>query len=319
MFPHLAILKQAYEIVRRRYFLWVWGLFLGGTTILNLSGAAMKRLPVWRWEKIAAAYTAWLARQDPETASWLLLAALAVPLVLIVIFGLSKGAVIWSAGELAKKTADRPQQPTLRTSFAAGKKFLWPVAGLQILTTIVLVLLLLIFAFPIYYLTTAGAAAQATILLLLALVIMLPTIVIFGFIHLFGPIFIVLYGRGINQALALSFGLLRHKMKDSLVLAAFLIGLEILFFLALAFSLLVAALPVAALLLLLAWLKLFAAFWTVGIGAFVAAVIYVIVLKAGFAAFANITWVLALGEMIGTIKSEEPEPALARQPAASTE
>lgn len=312
MFPYLDILKKAYELARKHLWLWVWGFFLSGITIVNLSSF---RLP-GAGRHFRALAEEWLAKQNYDAALWFTPTVLAGLLLLLVLYGLAKTATVWAAGELLKPPAQQRIFPTLKRSFLAAKKHFAPVLGQQILITLVFALLLLLFALPIYYLFLAEAVARAIVLLILAVAIFLPVTLIFGFLHLFGPIFIVLYERDINESLALSFRLIRQKFKECIVLSAFLIGLEILFVAAVAFSLILFALPVAILLLPLIWLNFPLSVLVITGTAFFAAGLYAIVLKSGFAIFTNIAWVLAVQEMVKTQKFPAEAKALAAEPVA---
>ena len=312
MFPYLDILKKAYELARKHLWLWVWGLFLSGITIVNLSSFRLPRAG----RHFRAIAEEWLLRQNDDATLWLTPTVLIVLLLLLVLYGLAKTAAVWAAGEFLKPPPGPKVPPTLKISFLAAKKYFAAVLGQQILITLVFILLLLLFALPVYYLFLAEAVARAIVLLMFAVVIFIPVTLVFGFLHLFGPIFIVLYERGINESLALSFRLIRQKFKECIVLSAFLIGLEILLVAMTAASLLIFALPVVLLYFSLMWLGFsYSALLISGAGFFIAG-LYAIVLKSGFAIFTNIAWVLAVQEMVRTQKFPEEAKALAAEPAA---
>lgn len=252
-----------------------------------------------------------------EKTELFILAALGVLLalaLLVSVTALAFGAVIWSAGELVRPEAER-KTVSFFSSLQASRGFFWRILGLQILVTAGFAVLTLILSLPVFFLFEAGAAGRAIILLLLGLAIFIPAALMFGFMHLYGPVFIVLFDRKIREAISLSFNLIRKKLKESVILAAFLLGLSLLFILAQIFSIILFSIPVAVLIWVAVRLDLTLAAEVMSILSLALAVCFLLALHAGFAVFQSTAWVLAVKEMVRTIKSEKEEPALAVEPA----
>lgn len=213
-------------------------------------------------------------------------------------FGLSKGVVIWSAMKFSGKFAkEKPEPVNLAAAWRAGRRFVWPIVGLNFLASILFLALILVLAVPILHLWSAGEIGQTVTLLLMGLGIVLPATAVFGFLLIYGPIFIVVYQANIRGAIFLAFNLLRHKFKESLLLFIFVTSFSIILF----------SVPVALLGLL--FLKLGWAVAALGI-------CVIVILFAGFSVFQNITWVLAVLEMVRMQNSEEKAAAAVPAPEA---
>ncbi len=319
-FPYFEIVKKAYELTVKHSWLWVFGLFIGGTTGLNF-GVFNYFLPAYQAEQLSRLreigtnfLPRLLAREElliPVLAGVLFLA-----LFLVLLSGLSKAAVIWATAKLDAPGAANspPGEVNFRKSLRSGRRYLWQIVGLQVLVSAVFLLLFLVFAGPVAYLFSAGASGKGLVLLLLGLLIFLPASVVFGFLHLYGPIFIVLYNSRIGEAIQYSFNLLRQKLKESLLLGAFLLGLSLLFVFVLIFSLVVLAIPVAFLTVVLVKLQLLTAIFTLLLGTAAVSICYTVILGAAFAVFQNIIWVLAVSYLVKTKRLGQEERALAAEP-----
>jgi len=320
-FPYSTILKLAYELTKKRYWLWIFGLFVGGASGLNIG--AIKYLTVSR-----DAYFPQLVEKNERVFEWInqnptvfwgfVGLAVAVFAVLIVLQGLARSAVTWSAMSLLLNAKGQisKEKINFKNSLARGRRFVRRIILLQILVTTTFFVCLFLFSTPVVYLFSTHAIGRAVILLLLGLTIFIPAGAVFGFLHLYGPIIVVLYDRTVADALRVSFDLVRHKLKESIILAAFLIGLYLLFILALSFGIILFSVPVAILTLLLWKLELWAAVYALVIFALLAAGVYTVILRAGFAVFHNIAWVLAVEELVRTKKLEDEARVPATEPVA---
>lgn len=317
IFPYIEILKKAYQTTRSHPWLWVFGLFLGGTSVFNsgIFNLAVDRFALGEPGRIKELYTSILDTISDRAPMFVLacIAVLAVSLILISLAALAFSSIIGAAARLTSASpGDR--ELNFRSAFASGKIFFWRVIGLQILTTCGIIILTLVLASPVVYLFSIGAAGRALVLLLFAATIFIPASLVFGFLHLYGPIFVVLYDRRIGEAMLLSFNLLRGKFKESVIMSAFLVGLNVLFILCLVFSIIVTSLPFALLIWLFLKLQIaIAAQIFIGLGLLINFVL-VMVANAGFAVFQSVSWVLAVSEMVRTLKLQKEEKALAPEP-----
>jgi len=320
MFPYLTILKKAWGLAIRNKWLWIFGLFIGGISSINLGTgnyfAVAEPSTQEVLQQIWLDSLGWFLANN-EVFLVLLIVAVAVILVLLIVQGVAKGAVIWSVQQLTERDQAKQKRASFKNSILASRVFLWRIVGLHLLVTGAFFILIGLFLAPVSYLFVTGALGRAAILALLGLAIVIPAGLVFGFLHLYGPIFIVLYDQRIRGALSLSFGLIRRKFKESIVMAAFLLGLGVLLWLIIVFSLILFAIPFAILAFTVTWLELPAALWFLIAGAILVGFIYAIVLKAGFAVFHNMVWVLTVKElMVNERIEQEKKKALVAEPAA---
>lgn len=313
-FPYLAILKQAWQITVKNSWLWIFGLFIGGTSALNLGGLNFFLAPpdkddLEKLRNLSFQAETWI-RQNPELFTVFVAVFLSFSLILIIFQGLSKAAVIWATRELEEKRAIN-----FKKSLLTARYYFWRIIGLQILITIVFLAGLIVFAGPIVYFFELGETLRGVLLTLAGLAVFIPASIVLGFLHLYGPIFIVLYDKKIEEALGLSLNLIKKKLKESIILSAFLIGLSFLFFLILAFCIVLMVLPLALFALLTSTLGFSSATYAIIAGSAVISFLSILILGAAFTVFQNITWILAVQEMIQTLRLKQTSEALAIEPA----
>lgn len=309
-FPYFDILKKAYGLTLRNIWLWIFGLFIGGTAsfnfvVLNYFFFPQDQKNFERFAGTLKGFWRWISGNS-EFFPLLILLAFFVATILVVFAGLARGAVIWATDQLAlRKPVD------FKKALQKSTGYFWQITVLQLTVTMAFFLLFLLFFIPTSYLFSVNAIGRGVILSLSGLIIFIPAGVVFGFLHLYGPIFIVLYNTNLQRALTLSFNLLRHKLWESIILAAFLMGLSALFIFGVIFSIILVSAPIALLIVLLLQSGLnLVAMVLVGIFVFLL-IAYLIVLNAGLAVFQNVAWVLAVREMVKTVKFAKKAESLA--------
>jgi len=319
-FPYKKELSRAYGITIQNPWLWVFGLFIGG-----ISGNFFNRAAFDNRSQTDIAQDAEMA--VAETVSWILshpiefialiLLALSILIIVILLQGLSRGAVIWAAVELSKKEEKKRDPAPIGFSRAlrASLKYLNKIVGLQLLLILFAVAFLAIVTFPILFLFSVGAGAKAAILLLLALSLFLPALAVIFFSFIFGPIFIVMYRAGIAKALALSFKLIKKRFWQCLgvlfVLSVAAVGVGVV---AEALFALISA-SGAGLSLLVAHDMSNIPGMILFFGSILIASICVIVLGSAYASFAQVFWTIAVKKMMAELELDEKEEALAIEPA----
>lgn len=262
-----------------------------------------------------AALVQW-GSERPELFFVLAAGALLLLFALMVLPALSFAAIIFAAMKLTDASR-KIDPPGFKELFIQAKRFFWRVLGVQILITTGFSIMTLILASPVFFLFQIGAHARALLLLLLALVIFMPASLVFGFVHLYGPIFVVLYDKRIGEAIVLSFNLVRQKFLESLILAAFLAGLSFLFILTLVFSIIIMLLPIAFLIWLAIRMQLTSLAQALSALGLLFTGIFAIVFNAGFAVFQSISWVLAVQEMVRTLKLPKEEKTFVPEAASA--
>ena len=215
------------------------------------------------------------------------------------LFGLGKAAVIWAALKFSGKTeAGKPEPIYFPTALRAGKSFGWRILALHLFISVIGGALLAVLSLPIGYLYLVGESGKASMLVILGLLIFLPALMVFAFLCIYGPIFIVVYRVTVRSAVYLAFNLFRHKARESLSLFIF-IG---------SFSIILFSVPLAFLALVLI---------KSGPGTILFATCVILILASRFSVFQNIAWTLAVLEMVKTEKTEEKAEAAA--PAVEAE
>jgi len=312
-FPYAAILRKAYSLTRTNFQLWVLGVFLSLAMALNLLIVNLvmdkKKIVDFQLPDMGAL----LEKLQSLLHSPLGIANILIIAVILFLSALSKATVIWSGQKLAGG-----EPAPLKTALREAKRFVWPVLLLQIVLLFLFVVLFVSVAAPVVYLAVIQEIGRAVALTILGLAILVPVSVLLILMFLYSPIFVVLYKVPAATALGLAFSLAQNKLKESLILAAFLAGIGLIFMTLLVFSIIVVSVPIAFLSLLLAQIGLVWAIYSlIFITAFVG-LCAVVILSAGFTIFTNLVWVLAVMEMVKTEKTDEKAQVLApeAEPAA---
>lgn len=305
MFPYAAILRKAYTLTRGHVQLWIFGIFISFSTVFNF---LFINFIMDRRQFVDIRFTQQLGKINEGLDNpWMLINLFAAFLILF-LAALSKATVVWSAQKLSgapQWESDKQKDFSLPTALKEGRKFVWPIFRLQIFLLFLFFLLAASLAAPVIYLAVIQEIGRAVALALLGLAIFVPVSVILVYIFLYSPVFVVLYKVSARSALGLAFRLVQNKLKESLFLGAFLLGLSAVFITLVGFSIIVLAVPVAFLSLLFAKFGMVWAIYTlIFITAFLGLCL-IVILSAGFTIFNNFVWVLAVMEMVKTQKTDE--------------
>ena len=319
-FPYFEILQQAWTYTRRRPWLWIFGFFAGGTAGINFGGFNYVFSPPTE-AQVAQAEAQWGA-----VVSWIQFHSLWFTVIVALVFvvsgamivlaGISRGALVWAGGKFSEDERVRNLDSVdFIVVFRQGRAHFWRIVGLQVLTTLAFLAMFALYLTPVIYLFAADAVNRAVFLSFFGLLIFIPAGITLSFMHLYGPIFLVVYGVNISSALQYSFNLFRQKFVESLLFALLLLVTSFGFGLILLFSLVLLGLP----LLLCAYLLLRFGFleaalvWAAGSG--ILLICYTIVMGAAFAVFQNFAWVIAVRQMLRTVNLKKEEEAVAPEPA----
>lgn len=302
-FPYAAILKKAYKLTRENVALWVFGVFLSLSSVLNVFLGNV----IWGEGELSDFTLAGELDkfQDWIRSSWGLLTLVMILLILF-LSAVSKAAVVWSV-----KNLDSGKPFTVSRALREGRRFIWPIFWMQTLLLFLFFLLLAALAVPVVFLAAAGEIGRAAALAFLGAAIFVPVTVLLVFLILYGPVFVVLYQLRLRPALSLAFRLIQTKLLESLILAAFLAGICLGFMILVGFSIIVVSAPIAFLFLVFSKLGLV---WAVSALIFITAffgLCGIVILSAGLAIFNNCVWLLAVQEMVKTEKTEEQAKVLA--------
>ncbi|OGE77750.1 MAG: hypothetical protein A2751_01690 [Candidatus Doudnabacteria bacterium RIFCSPHIGHO2_01_FULL_46_14] len=311
MFPYAAILKKAYLLARDHFQLWVFGVFISLATALNF---LFINFVLDRRQFVDISVEAHLRKiADGLDSPWTIL-SLALAAAVLFLAALSKATVIWSAQKLSgggESLADKDKDWTVQTALQEGAKFVWPIFRLQVFLLFLFLILLVSLAAPVVYLAVISEIGRAVALALLGLAIFVPVSILLVYIFIYSPIFVVLYKVSVRSALHLGFRLVQNKLKESLLLGAFLLGVSGVFITLMVFSIIVLSVPVAFLSLVFAKLAIPWAIYTLVFLTALLGSCAVVILSAGFTIFNNLVWVLAVMEMVKTEKTDEEAKVLA--------
>lgn len=206
MFLYSKILKQAYWIVKKHKFLWIFGLFLVWGYLPNLT---------------------YLHKTGPRTIAggeaWLAAASVVVFVVLILIYFRARaGLIIATKGVLDK------QDMNFFKAWNLGKKSYLKMFQVSLLVQIGLTIVFLVLTIPVIYLATAGLEPRAVILGLAALLIFLPIWFVATMVNIAAQVFIGLYNFRLSGAIAAALDLVLKRWRQMFGVAFFMFSLAFL-------------------------------------------------------------------------------------------
>src|SRR3990167_1824862 len=225
-FPYAAILRNAYELTRNHFQLWVFGIFISAATWLNF---LLLNIAFDRRELVDFDSSEFVSKLQSIADSPLAIANLFVVVIILFFSALSKATVVWSAQKLAGRqqwASDQKKEFSVKTALKEGGKYAGTIFWLQLLVLFLLLLLVISIAAPVVYLAVIGQIGRAVALTFLGMAILVPVSILLGYMFIYSPIFAVLYRVKARAALGLAFGLAQNKLKESLILGAFLVGIR---------------------------------------------------------------------------------------------
>lgn len=272
------IFKKAWEITKQNRFLWIFGLFAalaGNGGIYEILVKGFGRIvsegevnlvtSKWMWltEFLSFPRLEDLYVRSPLFVSllWVLffviLAALAFLIWIIVT---SRGALVSSV----KKIASR-KKTTLRAGWADGKKYFWPVLGLNLLSKALTFGLLILITIPaMLYLTGQGGNIGLNLFLyILAFVVFTSLALFISFMAVYATCFVVIEGKGLVESIRLSWKMFIKNWLISIEMALLLFGITIAAGIGIILFTLLYMIPVALLLFAFSYLELSIGFWLI--------------------------------------------------------
>ncbi|KKW21935.1 MAG: hypothetical protein UY65_C0035G0007 [Parcubacteria group bacterium GW2011_GWA2_51_12] len=318
-FPYFQILHQAWKQTLKHPWLWVFGFFAGGTAGVNFGGINYIFSPPTQ-KQLEQASSQWT-----QVASWvqfhplwfavIVSAVFVISMATVMLAGISRGSLVWAAGKFADERELKIAEVNFSLTLEQGRKHFWRIIGLQVCTTLIFLVVFTLYFAPVVYLFQSGAISRAAFLSVFGLLFFIPAGVVLSFLHLYGPIFLVLYGLRILPALQHAFHLLRQKLLESLIFALLMLATSLMFIVVLLLSLGILGSPfmLVGYILLRSGLFQAALVWALGSG--ILLICYTIVLGAAFSAFQNLAWVFAVRYLVRSVNLEKEERAYAAEPA----
>ena len=177
------LIKKSFTLVWKNRFLWILGIFAGGSGVSFMNFGGYSGGGGGDWEEIKEGIPGDAAQSALDSSSFgqvlgaqadsisavatiiLIVLILALVLLLTYICITSKGALVLGAGELEE---DKPA--TLGSSWAMGQKYFWRRLGMSLLVSLAILAALIILSIPIIVLAIFELTIPAIILGILFLI-----------------------------------------------------------------------------------------------------------------------------------------------------
>jgi hypothetical protein len=219
-----SIIKEAWQITWKNKYLWWFGLLvaLSGGIGSNFS-SNWEEKNGWK-EEAKQKFYAWASIYW----EWILLSLILLGLLTIVFLILSvwgRGALVVSLGKIAAKD----KEPlNFKTGMQIGKKFFWPILGLNLFLFGISIATLIILGTPIAILFYLKAYWVGAFLAFGGLLIFILLVVLFSFLKKFGIIYLVLGKVSFWPALENAYLLFQRNFLSSLIMGIIFIPLNFL-------------------------------------------------------------------------------------------
>jgi hypothetical protein len=272
------IFKKAWEITKQNRFLWIFGLFaalagnggiyeilIKGFGRIVSEGEATLAISRWTWltQLLSFPRLEDIYVRSPIFVSllWVLffviLAALAFLIWIIVT---SRGALISSI----KKIASR-KKTSLHEGWVDGKKYFWPVLGLNVLSKALIFGLLILITIPaMLFLTGQGGNIGLNLLLyILAFVIFTSLALFVSFMTVYATCFVVMENKSFIESIRLSWEMFIKNWMISVEMALLLFAITVGAGIGMVLFTLLYMIPVALILFAFSYLELTIGFWLI--------------------------------------------------------
>jgi hypothetical protein len=273
------ILKKAWEITKQNRFLWVFGLFAAlagnggiyeilvkgfdrvaaqGEAISPMAGGGLYGWGIFTLPRLEDVY-----EKSPLFVNFFWMIALVVLIVLGALVCLniaSRSALI----NCVKKITGR-RKTNLKDGWEAGKKYFWPVLGLNVLSKAATFSLLVLITVPVMFFIVGGSGSFGwNLFLYVASFVVFTLLALFvSFMAIYASCFAVLEGLPFVEAIRASWTLFIKNWFVSLEMSLILFLTVILAGLALILFSVFYLIPVSLLLLAFAYLQLEIGFWII--------------------------------------------------------
>jgi len=223
---YIAIIKEAWQITWKNKYLWWFGLFvaLSGGIGSNFSSGWKKENG---WEEDAKQKISDWAALYWE---WLVLGLILLILLMIVFSILNvwgRSALVVSLGRI---TAKEPVQEPMnfKAGMKEGKKFFWPILGLNLFLFGIGAATLIILGTPIAILFYLKAYWTGVFLASGGLIIFILLVILFSFLQKFGIIYLILGKVSFWSAFENAYALFRRNFWPSIIMGIIFIPLGLL-------------------------------------------------------------------------------------------
>jgi len=220
------LLKRAWYITGKYKFLWIFGLFLGGSSyggssslngnFDNYSNKVSNGQDIDFIEK----------GQELFFANIILIGIiafiiLAIFLVMIFLKTISQSAIIAGVNEVEEK-----QESNFSKSFKLGLKYFWKVLAIQILSALLVIISLVILGLPVAMLFVLNMPFRGFILGLLAFIIFIPLVILINFTTTYAMRAIVINKSKLFQSIKTGFNVFKNNLLASFIISIILFAIN---------------------------------------------------------------------------------------------
>jgi hypothetical protein len=307
------VLKKAWEITRQNKFLWVFGLFAAlagnggiyeilvkgfdrvvsqGEIFSPFSGSGLYGWGIFTLPRLEDIYA-----KSPLFLNffWIIVLFVLVALGALVCLNIaSKSALV----NCVKKITGR-RKTNLKDGWAAGKKYFWPVLGLNVLAKAATFSLLVLITVPVMFFIVGGSGGLGwNLFLYVASFVVFTLLALFvSFMAIYASCFVVLENLPFVEAIRASWVLFIRNWFVSLEMSLILFLTVILAGLALVLFSIFYLIPVSLLLLAFAYLQLEMGFWIIVFLAIMGWLVLVGFIGALLSTFQFSAWTLLFTEI----------------------
>jgi hypothetical protein len=151
---------------------------------------------------------------------------------------LGRGALI---GSLVK--IEKGEEMNFTKGLRQGRKFFWRVLLLEVFASLVMLFLGLILFIPVIRLVVLEAYVPAFILGAIAVIIFLSVILLVSFMRVYSRIYMIEGNLKVMESIKLAYNLFKINVKESILMAIFLIAIWIIASISLLFFIALASIP----------------------------------------------------------------------------
>ncbi len=295
---YLEIFRESFRVIWQKKMLCVFGFFI-------MLGSGMNGFTS-DWEKMEGFQPKSLLGNiigNEFLLAFLFLFFLLVVFLLVALRIIAQASLITAVGN-----ENQPKEFSFSFLFRQGKTHLKKLFLLDILFAVSLLVFLFVLLLPVISLVLAKSKLLALLVGMFALLIFIPVYILAYFVKKFAYMYIVLSNLSIRSSIESAYKIFKDNIGKVLLFTLFLLGIGLLFGIALIASLLIAGLP---LLLIGAILSLIFAkaglYFSIGFGILLLVIIFAVA-QSFIETFGQISWTLLFKKLAGIkISQEESE------------
>ncbi len=224
---YVSIIKEAWQITWKNRYLWWFGLLvsLSSGVSSNFSSGNWEEKSGWE-ENVRQKVSDWAALYW----EWIVLGCILLFLLMVVFLILNiwgRSALVDSLGKITTKNPT-PEAVNFKLGMKEGRKFFWPILGLDLFLLGMVLATLIILGTPIAILFYLKAYWVGGFLTFVGLLIFILLVVLFTYLQKYGTLYLVLGKVSFWAALENAYWLFRRNLLPSIIMGAIFIPLGLL-------------------------------------------------------------------------------------------